>query len=117
MSEEPYPFTFTNKNGEFLINNINPGEHNIIVNLENYAPYKQRFIIEENGNEENEIIAGVDGVLNLIPENESFRIEGTAKDEKGNLIINIPVDVYDENNQKLFTTLTDENGQYLFNLS
>jgi hypothetical protein len=110
-SEEIY-FTFSNENGEFLINNIEPGEHNIIVNLENYAPYKQRFIIEEN-----ETTVGVNGILNLIPESESFRFEGTAKDEKGNLIINVPVDVYDENNQKLFTTLTDENGQYLFNLS
>ena len=117
MSEEPYPFTFTDKNGEFLINNIPEGEHNIIVNLENYAPYKQRFIVEENGSEENEIIVGVNGILNLIPENESFRFEGIAKDEKGNLIINVPVDVYDKNNQKLFTTLTDGNGQYLFNLS
>ena len=52
-----------------------------------------------------------------IPESESFRFESIAKDEKGNPITNAVVDVYDENNQKLFTTLTDENGQYLFNLS
>ena len=52
-----------------------------------------------------------------IPESESFRFESIAKDEKENPIINAVVDVYDENNQKLFTTLTDENGHYLFNLS
>ena len=117
MSEEPYPFTFTNENGEFLINNIEPGEHNIIVNLENYAPYKQRFIIEENENEENEIIIGVNGILNLIPENEAFKLKGTVKDSDGNIIVNSEINVYDEDGNKLFTTLTDEEGHYLFNLS
>ncbi len=117
MSEEPYPFTFTDENGEFLINNIPEGEHNIIVNLENYAPYKQRFIIEENESEENEIIVGVDGILNLIPENEAFKLKGTIKDSEGNIIVNSEINVYDKNGNKLFTTLTDEEGHYLFYLS
>jgi parallel beta-helix repeat protein len=116
FSKEP-AFTFTNEEGEFLINNLPSGEHNIIVNLENYAPYKQRFIIEENENEENEIVVGVNGILNLIPENEAFKLKGTAKDSDGNIIVNSQINVYDKKGNKLFTTLTDEDGHYFFNLS
>ena len=118
MSEEPYHYGLADKDGNFTINgDIEPGSHDLIINLDGYAPYKQRFIIEENENEENEIVIGVDGILNLIPENEAFKLKGTVKDSDGNIVVNSEINIYDEDGNKLFTTLTDEEGHYLFNLS
>lgn len=44
-SEEPY-YTFADENGNFLLNNIPYGVHDVVVNLDGHAPYKQRFMHE-----------------------------------------------------------------------
>ncbi|RZB29572.1 MAG: hypothetical protein AEth_01083, partial [Candidatus Argoarchaeum ethanivorans] len=106
LSNESY-YTFAGENGTFLINHVSSGTHDIVVNLDGYAPYKQRFIHSSN------TTGGVEGILHLIPESEAFRIEGIVTDENGNVAVNAIIDVYDESGVRLFTTLTDENGQYL----
>jgi hypothetical protein len=110
LSNDTY-YTFAGENGSFLINNVSPEIHDIVVNLDGYAPYKQRFIHSSN------TTAGVGGILHLIPEPEAFRIEGEVANTEGNVVANVTVDVYDENGIELFTTLTDENGQYLVTVS
>ncbi|MBC8520774.1 MAG: carboxypeptidase regulatory-like domain-containing protein [Methanomicrobia archaeon] len=110
LSEEPY-YTFADENGNFLLNNVPYGVHDVVVNLDGYAPYKQRFIHIEN------TTLGVDGILNIIPEEEAFRIEGTATDIEESIIPNATINAYDESGSNLFTTLTDENGTYLVTAS
>ncbi|MEA2075375.1 MAG: carboxypeptidase regulatory-like domain-containing protein [Euryarchaeota archaeon] len=110
LSEEPY-YTFADENGNFMLNNIPYGVHDAVVNLDENAPYKQRFAHEGNTS------LGVNGTLYIIPEEEAFRIEGIITDVEGNIVANATINVYDENNTKLFTTLTDENGTYLVTAS
>ncbi|MBE0516330.1 MAG: carboxypeptidase regulatory-like domain-containing protein [Methanophagales archaeon] len=110
LSEEPY-YTFADENGNFMLNNIPYGVYNVVVNLEGYTPYKQRFMHEGNTS------LGVNGTLYIIPESEAFRIEGIATDAEGNIIPNATINVYDESGTQLFTTLTDENGTYLVMVS
>jgi hypothetical protein len=112
LSEEQEPYyTFADENGNFLLNNIPYGVYDIVVNLEGYTPYKQRFMHEGNTS------LGVNGTLYIIPESEAFRIEGIATGVEGNIVLNATINVYDENNTKMFTTLTDENGTYLVTAS
>ncbi|RZN37914.1 MAG: carboxypeptidase regulatory-like domain-containing protein [Methanophagales archaeon ANME-1-THS] len=110
LSEEPY-YTFTDGNGNFWLNNIPDGLYDVVVNLEGYAPYKQRFMHEGNTS------LGVNGTLYIIPESEAFRIEGIATDVEGNIVPHATITAYDENGIELFTTLTDENGTYLVTAS
>jgi hypothetical protein len=110
LSEEPY-YTFADENGNFMLNNIPYGVYDVVVNLEGYTPYKQRFMHEGNTS------LGVNGILYIIPESEAFRIEGITTDAEGNSIPNATINVYDESGTQLFTTLTDENGTYLVMVS
>jgi hypothetical protein len=64
-----------------------------------YTFDKQRFMHEGNTS------LGVNGTLHIIPELEAFRIEGIVTDVEGNIIPNAIINIYDENNTKLFTTL------------
>ncbi len=98
FSEPPY-YTFADENGNFMLNNIPYGVHDAVVNLDGHAPYKQRFVHEGNTS------LGVNGTLYIIPELEAFRIEGTATDIENNIVLTATINVYDENNTKLFTTL------------
>ena len=110
LSEEPY-YTFADENGNFLLNNIPYGVYDAVVNLDGYTPYKQRFMHAGNTR------LGVNGTLYIIPESEAFRIEGIVTGVEENIVANATINVYDENNTKLFTTLTDENGTYLVTAS
>jgi hypothetical protein len=110
LSEEPY-YTFADENENFLLNNVPYRIYNAVVNLDGYAPYKQRFIHEGNTS------LGVNGTLYIIPEEEVFRIEGIVTDVEENIILNATINIYDENNNRLFTILTDENGTYLVTVS
>ena len=110
LSEEHY-YTFADENGNFMLNNIPYGVYDAVVNLEGYAPYKQRFMHEGNTS------LGVNGTLYIIPESEAFRIEGKVTDVEENVVANATINVYDENGTTLFTTLTDENGTYLVMVS
>ncbi len=104
-------WAFTNQSGDFEMVNIEPGIHEVVVNAEGFAPYKQRFLHEEN------TTLGVDGVMNMFPESESFRIVGYVKNQDNSSADNITVDVYDSTNSRILTTLTDANGTYLFFVS
>ena len=110
LSDEPY-YTFADENGTFLINNVSSGVHDVVVNLDGYVPYKQRFIHSSN------TTVGVDGILHLIPESEAFRIQGSVTDVEGKVVANAKINVFDASGTKLFTTLTDEDGTYLVMVS
>lgn len=110
LSEEPY-YTFADENGNFLLNNIPYGVYDVVVNFDGYTPYKQRFLHEGNSN------LGVYGTLYIIPDAEAFRIQGIVTDVEENIVANATINVYDESETKLFTTLTDENGTYLVTAS
>lgn len=110
LSNETY-YTFTNDTGYFMMANVTPGMHEVIVNADGYSPYIQRFAHEGNTS------PGVNGTLFLVPTPEAYRIEGIIKDVKHNIITNSTINVYDENGTMVFTTLTDENGTYILTLS
>lgn len=110
LSEEPY-YTIADENGNFLLNNIPYWVYDAVVNLDGYTPYKQRLMHEGNTS------LGVNGTLYIIPESEAFRIEGKVTDVEENIVANATINIYDEHNTKLFTTLTDENGTYLVTAS
>ncbi|WAC05253.1 MAG: PKD domain-containing protein [Methanoregula sp.] len=110
FSDQQY-VTATNASGFFLINNVTPGYHEVVVNRPGFSPYKQRFLNEGNSS------LGADEKLYLVPESDSFRIQGYVRNQDGSILSNYPVDVYDGNNTHLFTTLTEEDGSYLETVS
>ena len=104
-------YTFADEEGNFFFNNIATGSHEIVVNAEGFAPYIQRFVHEESQS------LGVDGLLLLVPEEEAFQLQGVAKDSSGSVLENATVDIFDEDGNKLFTTITNEQGEYILTLS
>lgn len=107
-SLNPYDFTFTNQDGIYLFDNIEPGTYRLVIQLHNYA---ERVINTEVG--KGQPIVTLETIY-MRKKSLKGTIHGIITDKNGLPAENALVVLCNSNNIPIMVTHTNEKGIYLF---